>query len=405
MTPAPAPSLASAPTIEPLEFEAQQGWTGLNALEPAWQALCDSLGPEAWFQHRPQWVRSYLASGLCDPDSVWLVTARRGGQLVAIFPLQYQNFHAWKFSLQVLGSMEDDELQLSDFVFRQHEDSAELFNALVVWLRRQSQLRWSYLRLRKVRQHSALWFSAQRKLPALTLVLQHEQSAYFDTSVDYEHATAAMSSDFRRNLRRQLRRAEEEQNIRYECIRSPEELPGAFEKFLDIEASGWKGDAGSSSAIRCQPAMRAFYQALIDHFGARKECVINLLWLGDEAIAGEFALRTGGMLHVLKFGYREAFRKLAPGNMLLNQVIQQACTDPDVQVLNLVNFPAGTDRFKPQLVSVWSYVAPNFSLSGLAIHLALLLKRTLNLNPRTRVAQRAWAAQQQAHQPIASQGP
>ena len=358
-----------------LDFEAHQGLAGLARLELQWRELAGELGDRCWFQHRPEWTRAYLDSGLCDPQSVWIISVRHKDQLVALVPLQYHDFNVWKFRVRVLGTLEDDQLQLSDFVMPLQTGPRDIYRGLVDWLRTQKTLPWDSLRLRKVRQGSTLWESAQQAMPSRTLALQHDESAFFDVSSGYEEALAAMSGDFRRNLRRQRRRAQESHAMRAEFLSSPADVHRAFDVFLDIEASGWKGDEGLSSAIRCQPGMLAFYESLVEQFGQKGECVINLLWFGDVPVAGEFGLRIGPTLHILKFGYRESFSKFAPGNLLLDQVIAHACEDGGISVLNLVNHPVGAVRFKPRVTGVWSYVTPNLTPRGALVHLGLRAKR------------------------------
>jgi CelD/BcsL family acetyltransferase involved in cellulose biosynthesis len=381
-----APTNQSTVMRTPLVFEAVQGLAGYRKLESDWLTLADELAEECWFQHRPQWTRAFLESGICNPETVWIISARRAGKLVGIAPLQFQDYRIGNFKPRILGTLEDDQLQLSDFVFRKQPENADFYAQLVAWLRRQNTLRWDSLRLRKVRQDSAIWYAASHKQPSQTLALQHDESAYFETASGYDHATASMTGDFRRNMRRQLRRAEEAHKVRAETATSGEDLQRAFQVFLEIEASGWKGDEGLSSAIRCQPALLGFYQSLLDQFGARGECVINLLWFGDEPVAGEFAIRIGRILHILKFGYKESAHKFAPGNVLLDKIIAQTCEDPGIDVLNLVNHPVGAVRFKPHVTGVWSYVTPNHSLGGVLTHIGLMLKRALDRRKEARAA-------------------
>jgi CelD/BcsL family acetyltransferase involved in cellulose biosynthesis len=360
------------------EFEALQGLGGYRKIESEWRQLAQTLGSQCSFQHRPEWTLAFLQSGTGDPEAVWFVSARRKGSLEAVVPLQYQNYRIGPFTPRLLGTIDDDQLQLSDFVFRKVPENAQFMQELVAWLKNRSGLSWDALRLRKVREDAAIRYAASHALPGAAQVLQHDTSAYFETHAGYEHAIRAMSGDFRRNVRRQLRRAEEICAVRSETATSGEALQRAFEQFLKIEASGWKGGAGLASAINCQPALFAFYQSLVREFGARGECVINLLWFGDEAVAGQFAVKIGRVLHILKFGYSEAFAKFAPGNVLLQRSVQQACDDAAIDMVSLVNDPPWTRRFAPPTVGVWSYFIPNNTVRGQLTLFGLLAKRALD---------------------------
>jgi len=360
-----------------LEFEALQGLAGLERLAPEWTSLVDSL-PRPRFLDYPQWYRAYLRSGRSDPARTWFVSARRGAELVAIIPLQFQEYLGGAIQPRLLGTIDDDELQQSDFIFAPDEANALLLHDLVQWLRSRRasrRLRWDELRLRKVAEDSSIAHCARTRMPSATVPLLYDGSAYFDCRGSYEDATKAMSGTFKRNLRRLARRAEESAELRAQSFRQRDEMATAFALFTAVEASGWKGDAGTSSAIRCRPAMLAFYRGVVEEFSALEACVINVLWHGDDAVAGQFCLRVGRTLNVLKIGFSDAHASFAPGNLLLERTIRQACEDPGIDYLSLVNEPPWARNFKPLTKGVWSYYAPNWRLRGMLVHLGLLAKR------------------------------
>lgn len=358
-----------------LTFHAGQGLRALEQLLPAWDALLESM-PDARFNHFPEWYRAYLSSLESDPNRVWFVSAHRNQDLVAIFPMHFQDFRAGAFRPRMLGTIDDDQMQLSDFIFPQTAANAGLLNDLTAWLRRQGTLRWDELRLRKVSSESSIAYAARACLPKATEALEYFTSAYFKTDGTYERATQAMTSKFKSNLRRRNRIGAQSAPLQLRVYRRPEELNEAFEIFLELEASGWKGAAGTSSAIRCQPAMQDFYAGLVREFGARDACVINLLWHGEQAVAGQFCLQVRRTLYILKVGFSESHAQFAPGILLLERVLRQACDDPGIDVLHLVNEPPWAKFFRPLVVGVWSYFAPNWSVRGMLVHLGLLVKRT-----------------------------
>jgi hypothetical protein len=368
-------SIATAQNNDTPVFKTFQGLPGLECLWAEWSAMAESL-PGMRFMHLPQWYRAYLVSRKSEPDRIWFVAAYRGTRLAAVFPLQFQKYEVGSLRPRLLGTIDDGELQLSDFIFSQTKDNCCLLHDLTRWLRGQRLLEWDELRLRKVPEDSAIAYAVQSCRPRATLTLRHDGSAYFDTSSSYEHATQAMSGTFKRNLRRLSRRAEEEAPLRHQSYRHDDALPAAFEAFIEIEASGWKGSAGTSSAIRCQPRMLDFYRELVREFAPRGACVVNLLWHGDEPVAGQFCLRIGRTLNVLKIGFSNAHAGFAPGNLLLDRVIRQACADPEIDIVSLVNEPLWARNFKPLITGLWSYNAPNWSLRGLLVHSGLLFKRT-----------------------------
>lgn len=123
--------------------------------------------------------------------------------------------------------------------------------------------------------------------------------------------------------------------------------------------------------------MLAFYRNLMLEFGARNACVINLLWHGEQVVAGQFCLEIGTTLSILKIGFSDAHSSFAPGNLLLDQTIRHACEDRRIAMVSLVNQPPWARVFKPMTLGVWSYCAPNWNALGTLVHTGLLLKRAL----------------------------
>jgi CelD/BcsL family acetyltransferase involved in cellulose biosynthesis len=371
------PGDSSAPATDQADgvlFVAYQGTLGLQQLAPEWEAMAASI-PGASFNHFPGWYRAYLASNRCDPAKIWFIAAYRKQRLVAIFPLQFQTHLIRVLRPRCLGTIDDDELQLSDFVFAPTAANASLLYELTRWLRTQRILRWDVLRMLKVPDNSSLAYAARARLPSMSIATRYEASAYFDTSGTYERATHAMTSKFKSNLRRRTHLAEKIAPLRFQSYRGNEALQQAFDIFLDIEASGWKGPEGTSSAIRCRPKVLAFYTDCVREFAARYECVINLLWHGEQAIAGQFGLQIGRTLHILKVGYRDVNSVLAPGILLQDRTIRYACEDSSVDVLSMVNDPYWARSFKPETVDVWLYFTPNWNARGLLAHFGIWLKR------------------------------
>lgn len=352
--------------------------SSISAIESEWRALAGSLGNSRSFHHCPEWYAAFSESGLADLGGLRVILLRAQERLVGVVPLQFQNYRVGPLRPRLLGTIEEDQLQSSDFLFSSDIDAGVALSAVIGWLKRHDRHAWDGLRLRKVPENSALSNAMRKHPPDGTRSLRQYANAYFNVQNVDPASVSAMTGDFRRNLQRQIRRADEAYAVRYVSSRNPGTLEPAFEAFLRVEASGWKGAQGSGTAINCQPALRRFYQELLNRFGAHGECVINILWFGDVPVAGQFALHVGRTLHVLKFGYDENYAKYAPGNALLYRVLQEACNDAGTDCVNLVNDPPWARRFRPLTRGVWSYYVPNDTLRGRLALAGLLVKRTLD---------------------------
>ena len=175
----------------------------------------------------------------------------------------------------------------------------------------------------------------------------------------YEEFLPAISKNFRGNLRKARNKLAKLSEAEFIFIRENNQLHQAFEWFCRVEASGWKGNQGTLTAIQLNLRLRAFYDALIEHFGARGCCEINLLMLRDTCLAGQFCLRSSGTIYVLKIGYNEAYSELAPGNLILERLIQHsALPEQQVKRLNLITDMQWHQDWKPRsekVSNLWIY--------------------------------------------------
>jgi len=124
---------------------------------------------------------------------------------------------------------------------------------------------------------------------------------------------------FRSHLRRAKCQLEEQGTLelKHYGAADPEEL----EKFYALEASGWKGAEGT--AIKCNPHTRQFYDAIAQAAARDGYLSLDFLELNGKPIAGHFGFNLRGRYFLAKAGYDEAFRRHGPGQLLVNEILNQ----------------------------------------------------------------------------------
>ena len=177
-------------------------------------------------------------------------------------------------------------------------------------------------------------------------------------------AAAPVPGKLRRNLRRLRGRLESAAGTGAEPLLDgpddPDALAAAFERFVALEASGWKsGDAGTGgtgTAIAQDPAILAFYRALLDPHASDRdpglEPAIVELRVDGRTVAAKLALRTGPALHLLKIAYDESLSECAPGSLLLESLLERA-PQVGIERVSLVTSPAWAARWHPRVTPTW----------------------------------------------------
>ncbi len=174
------------------------------------------------------------------------------------------------------------------------------------------------------------------------------KSAWFDLQA----GLPPCGGKLRRNLKRLRVKLQETGQVRMQWVSRPNELPEAFSHFLTLEASGWKGEQGKSTAIGADPRLTNFYRRLLQPRFDGLQPLITLLWLDDHCIAAQFGLRTGNCLSLLKIAYCEEHSCYSPGSLLLQDTAKHA-VEQGLSTLSLVTAPPWAERWHPHTEPVW----------------------------------------------------
>jgi CelD/BcsL family acetyltransferase involved in cellulose biosynthesis len=163
-------------------------------------------------------------------------------------------------------------------------------------------------------------------------------SSVFDCALSHDELMSRLSKHFRRNVRAHRRKLESLGEVLLSTASDEQALSGPFEGFLSVEGSGWKGSAGTGSAIALHEELAAYYRQLVTGMtGPEDRCDINSLYVDGRCVAAQFCLKTGSDYTIMKIGFDEAYASLGPGQLLLDSTIQRCCEAEDITRLDLVS--------------------------------------------------------------------
>jgi CelD/BcsL family acetyltransferase involved in cellulose biosynthesis len=131
----------------------------------------------------------------------------------------------------------------------------------------------------------------------------------------------------RKDLARQRRRLAETGALRLDLGRTPAIAP-ALQAFLDLEASGWKGRAGTAAAQH--RAIEAFLRQAVTDLAAEGKARGARLVLDDHPIAAALTLSSGDAAWFWKIAYDEGVARASPGVQLALDLTAAFLADPAV---------------------------------------------------------------------------
>ena len=351
----------------------ERGPEGLALLQADWNSIVESL-PQPAFHQSFEWHRSALVHLSSDPSSVHFFVLCRGPEAVAIFPLQRVTRRLAGVPIRAWESPTDDHMPLCDFVQRADVESDGPIRVLLRALRRESGLAWDVLSLPRSVESGFAMNAVQRGRWPLCVARRAGPSMFFDCT-SYEGCLERMDGHFRRNLKRQRKKLDQLGRVDFVVERDSAPLANAFEEFLRLEQSGWKGAAGRASAIALDARLRRFYESLRTGFCRTGQCFVCLLKIDGRPIASQFCILSGGTLNLLKIAYDETYAAEAPGSQLLDALLRYCCDSREIARLSLVTGPEWGVRWRPATREVWNLAISNSTVRGLMVY-ALQALRT-----------------------------
>jgi hypothetical protein len=131
-----------------------------------------------------------------------------------------------------------------------------------------------------------------------------------------------------KELRRQLRRLGEGGTLIFETAREASTISMALAQFLILEASGWKGRAGT--AVHHNADVRTFMEKAITELAHDRNASVTRLVLDGETIGALILLKSQDTIWAWKIAYDENAGRASPGVQILLHATQALLDDPAI---------------------------------------------------------------------------
>jgi len=136
----------------------------------------------------------------------------------------------------------------------------------------------------------------------------------------------ALAHKRRKELSRQWRRLHDTGPVTLD--RAAPDIAVALDDFLRLEASGWKGRAGT--AVSNDPGLRQFMTSAVGALAGQGQAAIHRLCIDGKAIAACITLRSGHSAWCWKIAYDEEYARFSPGAQLLVRVTDDLLSDATI---------------------------------------------------------------------------
>jgi hypothetical protein len=146
----------------------------------------------------------------------------------------------------------------------------------------------------------------------------------------------AFSSSSRKKLRQHRRRLAEKGELKSTIVSESAVVDKAFDDFMTLEASGWKGH--EDTALLNNSADAKYSRAMIGALAAKGDAAIHMLTLNGRAISMQMVLRAGASAFTWKTAYDESLHDFSPGTLLLEDYTMALLADPKVTDVDSCSF-------------------------------------------------------------------
>lgn len=175
---------------------------------------------------------------------------------------------------------------------------------------------------------------------------RHER-AFLQSELDEEAYLAAhLRKKKRKEFSRLWNRLAEQGELAFAVHDGGRERDAWVQRFLALEAAGWKGKRGTAMKVR--PQERAWFEAICAGAGARDQLVCTELTLDGKPVAMLASFRAGRGLYTFKIAFDEAYAKYSPGTLLMLKGIGAFLADPRIDWVDSCAIPG-----HPMIDHIW----------------------------------------------------
>ena len=352
------------------------GHRGFSEICESWHELMRSISLQ-FFYHHPAWFQAYFDR----PDvrgDMYFRCAYQDDRLVGVLPLYFVRSFAGV--IRTARMPDYDGLYMPDLAVSDDVCLSSVWSAMTSPDARALDSKWDVFLANGVLEEStAARCLALADNDIVTSSIEG-RCAVLDVS-SYDEVVRQFKRKFRGNLNNAKRRIQLEPDVHFLSISEPDELLPAFEEFVQLELSGWKGrrelrdEYPAPAAIGLKQSKYLFYRNIVREFGRVDAIRIILLKVGGRAIGAQICIHLNAFCFVLKTAFDEAYRKYSPGHLVLDFMYRQLADAGRIKHICLITDYHWFRYWNPRYLNYVRIKSFRKSLKGRVISAAYNVKR------------------------------
>jgi len=211
------------------------------------------------------------------------------------------------------------------------DEAAAVLRHLFAWLGKRFRIRSLAFPFLRLKDPFAELLEAEAEAAGLTgsTANRHARAALHGPQDAESFFNRTVSKKRRKEFARLLRRLGDEGAVGFDTVREPAAVEAALERFLDLEAAGWKGRAGT--ALKRSGNRSDFVRAAVAALAAEGHVHVDQLKLDGRPIAQLVRFSALGEAVAWKIAFDESLGSFSPGVLLMIEVLSKCLDDPAIR--------------------------------------------------------------------------
>lgn len=364
------PSNDSGLPAATLTLQRYCGYKGLLQLNERWLDLVRSLH-RPHFNHHPAWFRAHFERSDARDDAIDFFAVSRGAFLVAVFPFSRRLHHGF---LRRAGLPFHQSIFITDCCIADSEDKAEVWQFFKQAAQAIPGGGWDvFLAAGGGHLTTSHMYGCLETTGPLRIRSPHGSTCGFLDIQPYDEIQRDLKPRFRSNLRRSHKLLATRGTPRFVPHTDPAAVSDAFECFVQLELSGWKGNPSASkagysgpSAIGLSDWKYRFFKRLIADMAEYGHTEICLLYAGEHLVGGLISLTMNSTAYLMKITYDETAREISAGHLLIENALQRWADRGDIETISLLSTYPWLRSWNPRPETYYSIVDFRPTLGGIA---------------------------------------